>query len=73
MFLQVLIILSGNYNFFNLLTMVLCLSLLDDQHVNFWLRRTDKSKEKSDGMRQTPVILTASVSEITVKQIVTEL
>uniref|UniRef100_UPI003AB00095 lipase maturation factor 2a n=1 Tax=Centroberyx gerrardi TaxID=166262 RepID=UPI003AB00095 len=37
--LQVLIILSGNYNFFNLLTLALCLSLLDDQHVNFWLRK----------------------------------
>ncbi|XP_075713713.1 lipase maturation factor 2 [Rhinoderma darwinii] len=31
--LQVLIILTGNYNFFNLLTMVLCFSLLDDQHL----------------------------------------
>uniref|UniRef100_A0A669EPB3 Lipase maturation factor n=1 Tax=Oreochromis niloticus TaxID=8128 RepID=A0A669EPB3_ORENI len=30
--LQVLIILSGNYNFFNLLTVTLCLSLLDDRH-----------------------------------------
>ncbi|KAM7414480.1 hypothetical protein PAMA_019347 [Pampus argenteus] len=40
--LQVLIIMSGNYNFFNLLTLTLCLSLLDDQHVNFWLRKTDK-------------------------------
>uniref|UniRef100_A0A8B9HBJ2 Lipase maturation factor n=1 Tax=Astyanax mexicanus TaxID=7994 RepID=A0A8B9HBJ2_ASTMX len=37
--LQVLIILSGNYNFFNLLTIVLCFSLLDDEHVNFWLCR----------------------------------
>uniref|UniRef100_A0A669BP16 Lipase maturation factor n=1 Tax=Oreochromis niloticus TaxID=8128 RepID=A0A669BP16_ORENI len=35
--LQVLIILSGNYNFFNLLTVTLCLSLLDDRHVYFWL------------------------------------
>ncbi|XP_073508695.1 lipase maturation factor 2 [Phyllobates terribilis] len=31
--LQVLIILTGNYNFFNLLTLVLCFSLLDDQHL----------------------------------------
>ncbi|XP_069621576.1 lipase maturation factor 2 [Ranitomeya imitator] len=31
--LQVLIILTGNYNFFNLLTVVLCFSLLDDQHL----------------------------------------
>lgn len=37
--LQVFIILSGNYNFFNLLTITLCLSLLDDQHVDFWLCR----------------------------------
>ncbi|KAI3371369.1 hypothetical protein L3Q82_023972, partial [Scortum barcoo] len=41
--LQVLIILTGNYNFFNLLTLTLCLSLLDDQHVHFWLRKTDKN------------------------------
>ncbi|KAM7396638.1 hypothetical protein PAMP_019670 [Pampus punctatissimus] len=41
--LQVLIIMTGNYNFFNLLTLTLCLSLLDDQHVNFWLRKTDKT------------------------------
>uniref|UniRef100_A0A8C2WKR6 Lipase maturation factor n=1 Tax=Cyclopterus lumpus TaxID=8103 RepID=A0A8C2WKR6_CYCLU len=40
--LQVLIILTGNYNFFNLLTLALCLSLLDDQHVNFWRRKADK-------------------------------
>uniref|UniRef100_A0A7N8YQF4 Lipase maturation factor n=1 Tax=Mastacembelus armatus TaxID=205130 RepID=A0A7N8YQF4_9TELE len=40
--LQVLIILTGNYNFFNLLTLTLCLALLDDQHVNFWLRRADE-------------------------------
>ncbi|XP_020838517.1 lipase maturation factor 2 [Phascolarctos cinereus] len=35
--LQVLIILTGNYNFFNLLTLVLTTSLLDDQHVAWWL------------------------------------
>ncbi|XP_045892439.1 lipase maturation factor 2a [Micropterus dolomieu] len=40
--LQVFIILSGNYNFFNLLTLTLCTSLLDDQHVHFWLRKADK-------------------------------
>ncbi|XP_054633434.1 lipase maturation factor 2a [Dunckerocampus dactyliophorus] len=41
--LQVFIILSGNYNFFNLLTITLCLSLLDDQHVRFWLRKSEQS------------------------------
>lgn len=45
--LQVLIILSGNYNFFNILTITLCLSLLDDQHVNFWLRRPTQKTESS--------------------------
>ncbi|XP_048584613.1 lipase maturation factor 2 isoform X2 [Nematostella vectensis] len=29
-FLQLLILITGNYNFFNLLTMTLCISLLDD-------------------------------------------
>ncbi|XP_007439833.2 lipase maturation factor 2, partial [Python bivittatus] len=36
-FLQVLIILTGNYNFFNMLTVVLSFSLLDDEHVGLWL------------------------------------
>lgn len=45
--LQVLIILSGNYNFFNLLTIMLCFSLLDDEHVDFWLCRRTQAKEKS--------------------------
>ena len=31
MLLQVLIILTGNYNFFNLLTITLCIPLLDDE------------------------------------------
>uniref|UniRef100_A0ACB8EFP4 Lipase maturation factor 2 n=2 Tax=Sphaerodactylus townsendi TaxID=933632 RepID=A0ACB8EFP4_9SAUR len=31
--LQVLIVLTGNYNFFNLLTVTLCFSLLDDDHI----------------------------------------
>uniref|UniRef100_A0A8C5DV39 Lipase maturation factor n=1 Tax=Gouania willdenowi TaxID=441366 RepID=A0A8C5DV39_GOUWI len=47
--LQTLIILSGNYNFFNLLTLTLCLSLLDNQHVNFWLRKRDDNRERKEG------------------------
>lgn len=35
--LEVLIFLTGNYNFFNLLTMVMCVSLLDDGRL--WLGR----------------------------------
>ena len=33
--LQVLIALTGNYNFFNLLTVVLCLGLVDDQFLGY--------------------------------------
>jgi hypothetical protein len=29
--LQIAIMLTGNYNFFNILTLVLCVSLLDDE------------------------------------------
>ncbi|XP_027024758.2 lipase maturation factor 2a [Tachysurus fulvidraco] len=43
--LQVLIILTGNYNFFNLLTVALCFSLLDDEHVGLWLRRHTRQNE----------------------------
>ncbi|KAM6292804.1 LOW QUALITY PROTEIN: lipase maturation factor 2 [Porphyrio hochstetteri] len=35
--LQVLIILTGNYNFFNMLTIALAASLLDEEHVGRWL------------------------------------
>ncbi|XP_052269066.1 lipase maturation factor 2-like isoform X2 [Dreissena polymorpha] len=41
--LQVMIILTGNYNFFNLLTMALCISLLDDKFLGY------KQKKKSNG------------------------
>ncbi|XP_076802922.1 lipase maturation factor 2-like [Clavelina lepadiformis] len=34
-FLMILIYLSGNYNFFNIVTVVLCLSLFDDDHLDF--------------------------------------
>ncbi|XP_053319333.1 lipase maturation factor 2 [Spea bombifrons] len=43
--LQVLIILTGNYNFFNLLTIVLCFSLLDDQHITVF-QQGKKSTQK---------------------------
>ncbi|XP_036904583.1 lipase maturation factor 2 [Sturnira hondurensis] len=41
--LQVLIIVTGNYNFFNLLTLVLTTALLDDQHL---AARSDNSYRK---------------------------
>ncbi|XP_028671631.1 lipase maturation factor 2a [Erpetoichthys calabaricus] len=44
--LQLLIILTGNYNFFNLLTIVLSLPLLDDFHVYFWTGQSKKKKSE---------------------------
>ncbi len=35
MLLQVLIIATGNYNFFNILTITLCVSLLDDHFLGY--------------------------------------
>jgi len=37
--LQILILLTGNYNFFNLLTMILCVSLVDDDDLKTVSRR----------------------------------
>jgi len=41
---QILIILTGNYGFFNLLTIILCITLLDDQliadYFDGWLKKT---------------------------------
>ncbi|XP_029471161.1 lipase maturation factor 2 [Rhinatrema bivittatum] len=45
--LQMLIVITGNYNFFNLLSIALCISLLDDEHVGFWLRRGKKKPSGS--------------------------
>jgi len=46
--LQMLIVLTGNYNFFNLLTITLCVSLLDDQCFLFTQPRyTAPPKKKS--------------------------
>ncbi|KAJ8245630.1 hypothetical protein GJAV_G00272800 [Gymnothorax javanicus] len=45
--LQAAIILTGNYNFFNLLTIVLCFSLLDDEAVNSWRGRGTRKKAKT--------------------------
>jgi predicted DCC family thiol-disulfide oxidoreductase YuxK len=47
--LQLLIIATGSYNYFNLLTLCLCLLLLDDQSVESWCpdfirRRVNRSK-----------------------------
>lgn len=47
--LQLLIILTGNYNFFNLLAIALCLFLFDDAFFNRWL---PKREPKSPALRR---------------------
>lgn len=44
LFLQVCIIATGNYNFFNLLTIILCFSLLDDQYFHKKKPKQESSK-----------------------------
>ena len=54
LFLQLLIILTGNYNFFNLLTIALCVTLLDDACLRRWLPR--KTAETGASRRDRPRI-----------------
>ena len=46
---QALIIISGNYGFFNLLTIVICITLIDDQffgdYFNKWLTKASEKKQ----------------------------
>ena len=46
-FLQALIVITGNYGFFNWLTLVLCIVLLDDAVWPAWLRRWARARETS--------------------------
>lgn len=48
--LMLVIIASGNYGFFNLLTLVLCLSLLDD---SFWPRRFRTKRRQQESMTKS--------------------
>ncbi|KAF6119495.1 lipase maturation factor 2 [Phyllostomus discolor] len=60
--LQVLIIVTGNYNFFNLLTLVLTTALLDDQHLA--ARSGNSRRRKTPASR--PKALLALLLELTV-------
>ncbi|XP_041113866.1 lipase maturation factor 2-like [Polyodon spathula] len=60
--LQVLIILTGNYNFFNLLTIVLSLSLLDDEHMYYFLG--PRKQNKSQSWTQTLVKWGTALAEL---------
>ncbi|XP_044135849.1 lipase maturation factor 2 [Bufo gargarizans] len=54
--LQVLIVLTGNYNFFNLLTLVLCFSLLDDQHLKS-VPKGRKGQQKGRGFSMQSLVV----------------
>uniref|UniRef100_U3ESK7 Lipase maturation factor n=1 Tax=Micrurus fulvius TaxID=8637 RepID=U3ESK7_MICFL len=54
--LQALIIVTGNYNFFNLLTVVLSFSLLDDEHVGLWLGHGRKKASGGWAWRLAPLL-----------------
>ena len=45
-FLECLILLTGNYNFFNLLTIALCLLLFDDRAIASWLPAIVRNSKK---------------------------
>ncbi len=73
-FFQLLIAATGNYGFFNLLTIVLCILLADD---SFWPRRLSRNPSISrwrsaKGWRLWPVVITIPLSililVITLKQ-----
>ncbi|XP_013919055.1 PREDICTED: lipase maturation factor 2-like [Thamnophis sirtalis] len=59
--LQALIILTGNYNFFNLLTVVLSFSLLDDEHVGLWLGQGRKKASGGWAWRLPPLLAELAV------------
>tara|TARA_Y100000748_G_scaffold268645_1_gene240296 strand:+ start:1280 stop:3367 length:2088 start_codon:yes stop_codon:yes gene_type:complete len=46
---QVLIIATGNYGFFNLLTIVICVTLIDDQLAEVYLRKWFSSVKEGNG------------------------
>ncbi|HTQ49647.1 MAG TPA: lipase maturation factor family protein [Candidatus Acidoferrales bacterium] len=55
-FLQILILLTGNYTFFNLLTLALCLLLLDDFTLVRWIPL--KLRPSSDSVTRHPPLVT---------------
>ncbi len=67
LFLQVLIFLTGNYTFFNLLTMSLCIFLFDDRALEKWTARLPSRTARTRAIAVgavSIVILVLSVSEL---------
>jgi len=63
-FLQVLIALTGNYAFFNLLTVALCLLLFDDQALRGWLPQKLGNKGQAAGSTSESRVRRAVVAVI---------
>jgi predicted DCC family thiol-disulfide oxidoreductase YuxK/uncharacterized membrane protein YphA (DoxX/SURF4 family) len=63
--LQVVILLTGNYTFFNWLTILLCLPLLDDDMLG-WLGRLRPSAPVSAALRRWPSLLTLPLTVVIV-------
>ena len=56
-FLQIMIIITGNYGFFNLLTIVLCLTLLDDQTITKKIKGYFNQVQKENSSFIWPIYL----------------
>ncbi|XP_055935289.1 lipase maturation factor 2-like [Argiope bruennichi] len=67
-FFQILIILTGNYNFFNLLTIVMCLSLVDDDFLLSLVGRPAPASKSTGGtaLRWTKKLFTLAVENIVI-------
>jgi len=63
-FLQVMIIITGNYGFFNLLTIILCLPLLDDQTIPASIRMVFKPKNNENSRIGLPRHLQSAVGAL---------
>ncbi|XP_051889361.1 lipase maturation factor 2a [Pristis pectinata] len=64
--LQVLIIITGNYNFFNMLTIILGFSLLDDQHISNWFGCSKAQNTERPGFLQRLQGLAVTLFELAV-------
>lgn len=60
MLFQFSIIMTGNYNFFNLLTIVLCLSILNDDH----LRNGSNSRDVSTSVSKSKFLMPRVIAKL---------
>jgi hypothetical protein len=67
--LQVLILLTGNYTFFNLLAMAMCVFLFDDRDYERWFKRRD-AQPATKSARLAVAIVTALVMSISLSRMI---